>query len=61
LTFQLSNRATKTSGHCYVYSLVFRRSARRSRAIACASCVSPDIDERGFYIDERGFDMPPTG
>ncbi|MEH1974097.1 MAG: hypothetical protein V7L02_13040, partial [Nostoc sp.] len=35
-----------TSGCSHVYCLVVWRSVRRSRTIACDSCVSPDLEGR---------------
>ena len=43
--------ATKTSGCSHAYPLVVGREARLSRAIACDSCVSPDL----FYFQGSVF------
>ncbi|MBW4504480.1 MAG: hypothetical protein KME57_34235, partial [Scytonema hyalinum WJT4-NPBG1] len=41
---QLFSSATKTPECSHVYCLVVWRSVRRSRTVACDSCVSPVIN-----------------
>ncbi|MBW4504850.1 MAG: hypothetical protein KME57_36240, partial [Scytonema hyalinum WJT4-NPBG1] len=52
---QLFSSATKTPECSHVYCLVVWRSVRRSRTVACDSCVSPGIVEAtGWVINEKG-------